>query len=214
MSFTHESTHPTSIPPSAASVLQASMNLLITLLFALLAVASYHEFSRSGSPRAFGVLAVNCLFLGLFLIRRKPTSETASLKLWILAFGGSVVSLLLRPATRADLPGGYAVQLVGLIMLTAALFSLRRSFAVVPGNRGIRQGGLYRIVRHPVYLSELITFLGVVLAYPTAYNAAIWVIDCALQLARARAEERFLAADPVYHAYCERVRYRLIPGVL
>jgi protein-S-isoprenylcysteine O-methyltransferase Ste14 len=191
------------------------MNLLGVLLFVLLAVASYHQFVRSGSVRAFGVLAANSLFLALFLIRRHPTSETTSLKLWVLAFAGSTVSLLIRPtAGHFTLALGYPIQLVGLAMLITALLSLRRSFAIVPGNRGIRDGGLYRLVRHPVYLSELTTFLGVVLANHTPLNGAIWACLCLIQLARARAEERFLSADPVYRAYCARVRYRLIPGVL
>lgn len=214
MSLIVESTRPGSIRAAAAPVLRTAMNLLITLLFVLLAVASYREFVRTGSVRAFGVLAVNCLFLVLFLIRREATSETTSPRLWMLAFAGSMAPLLLRPTGHAALAGGYAVQLAGLAMLAAALLSLRRSFAVVPGHRGIRQGGFYRIVRHPVYLSELTVTLGVVLAYPTLYNAGIWALECVLQLARARAEERFLCADPVYETYYMKVRYRLVPGVL
>lgn len=60
---------------------------------------------------------------------------------------------------------------------------------------------------------ELILVLGVVLTNPSALNAAIWVCECVLQLARARAEERFLSADPLYAAYCAQVRRRLIPWV-
>lgn len=198
----------------ARPVAQATLNLVVTLLFVLLAAASYHQFVRTGSVRAFGVLAVNSLFLLLFLARRKAASETTSLKLWLLAFAGTVASLVLRPTAHASLPVGYAVELAGIAMLTAALLSLRRSFAIVPGHRGIRQGGLYRWVRHPVYLSELVVVLGVVLAYPTAWNAAIWIAECVLQIARAQAEERFLSVDPVYRAYCERVRYRLVPGLI
>jgi protein-S-isoprenylcysteine O-methyltransferase Ste14 len=99
-------------------------------------------------------------------------------------------------------------------MLVGSLLSLRRSFALVPGNRGIRDGGLYRIVRHPMYFSELTIFLGVVVAHPTTGNIIVFVCECGLQFLRARAEEDFLAADPVYHAYRERVPYRLLPGLL
>lgn len=214
MSAVGTSTHPSPIPRAPLSILLAAMNLLLVLLFVLLVVASTRHFVISGSIKSFGVLAVNSLFLALFLTRRRATSETRSLKLWVLAFAGTVAPLLMRPSELASLQVGYAIQLAGLAMLSAALLSLRRSFAIVPGNRGIRQGGLYRLVRHPVYLAELTVFLGVVLANPSAYNAVIWVCECALQLARAGAEERFLAMDPLYRAYCKRVRHRLVPWLI
>jgi protein-S-isoprenylcysteine O-methyltransferase Ste14 len=164
---------------------------------------------------SFGVLAVNALFLGLFVTRPKPKSETSSLPIWLLATTGLALPLLLRPGgTVQYLSLGYALQVVGLAMIGAAILSLRRSFAVVPGNRGIRSGGLYRVVRHPMYLSELTTLLGVVLANLTAANLLIWVCTCGVQYVRARAEEDFLSPDPEYRAYRERVRYRFIPGVL
>lgn len=190
------------------------MNLLIVLLFALLAISSFHRYVESRSLQAFGILAVNALFLGLFLARRPARDETRSLPLWALSFAGTAVPLLLRPSAEGRGPHiGSILELAGIIMLVAALLSLRRSFAVVPGNRGIQRGGMYRLVRHPVYLAELTLLLGLVLANPTVSNAVIWACECALELARAKAEERFLAADPAYQDYRTRVRYRLIPWV-
>lgn len=199
------------VPPAV----RTAMNVLIVALLTVLAIASYERYLKTGAPSAFGVLAVNTLFLALFLARRPAKDETRSPALWALAFAGTAMPLLLRPATPwRGPPIGSMLELAGIVMLVAALLSLRRSFAVVPGNRGIQRGGMYRLVRHPVYLSELTLLLGLVLANPTALNAVVWVCECALQLARARAEERFLCADPLYGAYCARVRYRLIPGLV
>jgi protein-S-isoprenylcysteine O-methyltransferase Ste14 len=199
----------------AIAVFQGVMNLLILALFTLLAVSSYQRYVRTGTPSAFGVLAVNSLFLVLFLTRRPAKEETHSPSLWVLAFAGTVLPLLLRPAPPwRGRPVGSTIAIAGIIMLFAALLSLRRSFAVVPGNRGIQRGGMYRLVRHPVYLSELTLLLGLVLANPTVLNVVLWICECTVQLARARAEEHFLCADPLYGAYCTRVRYRLIPGVV
>lgn len=135
--------------------------------------------------------------------------------LWLLGFAGSAVPLLMRPTGG---PGcvhlGTAVELSGLVLLSVALVSLRRSFAVVPANRGIRDGGLFRLVRHPVYASELTVLLGIVLTFPSPANIAVWMLAALLQLLRACAEERFLAADPRYLRYRRAVRYRLIPGVI
>jgi len=196
-------------------VCQAMLNILVTALFLLLAAASYRSFVASRSVQAFGILAVNTLFVGLFLARRPAKSETPHLSLWLLGVSGTALPLLLRPGdSGVFIRVGTAVQVTGIVMVAAGLFSLRRSFAVVPGNRGIRQGGLYRIVRHPIYFSELVVFLGAVLVSPTVANWAVWLCECGVQFARAIAEEKFLAEDPVYRGYRERVRYRLLPGLL
>ena len=198
-----------------ARVLQAVANGLVSLLFLLLAISSYQHFVRTGSVRSFGVLAVNALIVVLFLTRRPAKAETSSLPLWALGLAGTVLPLLLRPGDGLG-PVQFAtvVQIVGLAMLASALLALRRSFAVVPANRGIRDGGPYRFARHPVYTSELLVLLGVVLANPTGLNLAIWLCECGLQYARARAEEVFLSADPAYQSYRERVRHRFVPGLL
>jgi protein-S-isoprenylcysteine O-methyltransferase Ste14 len=204
-----------SLRATATGVVRAGLNILVVLLLGLLAVSSYRHFSVSHSIGSFGILTVNALFLCLFVTRPKPKSETSSLPLWLLATAAVALPLLLRPSgTAGDSSIGYGMQLAGLVMLAGSLLSLRRSFALVPGNRGIRDGGLYRLVRHPMYLSELTILLGVVVANPTIANVIIWAVECGLQLSRARAEEEFLAADPVYRTYRARVRYRLIPGVL
>jgi len=194
---------------------QSALNILLITLFLLLAVVSYRHFAASRSVCSFSILAVNALFLGLFLSRRPAESETPRLSLWLLSVTGTALPLLLRPTDGAGFVGvGVVVQITGVVMVAAGLLSLRRSFAVVPGNRGIRDGGLYRVVRHPIYISELIALLGAVLVSPTLTNWSIWLCECGLQFARARAEEDFLAADPVYRAYRERVPYRLLPGLL
>jgi protein-S-isoprenylcysteine O-methyltransferase Ste14 len=208
------------LPESASTsrvvrIFKAALNILVLALFVLLAVVSYRHFTASGSVCSFSILAVNALFLGLFLSRRPAKSETPRLSLWLLSLTGTALPLLLRPTDGAGFVGaGIVIQVTGLGMVAAGLLSLRRSFAVVPGNRGIRDGGPYRIVRHPIYISELIALLGAVLVSPTVTNWIIWLCECGLQFARACAEEDFLAADPVYRAYRERVPYRLLPGLL
>lgn len=200
---------------TAARICQAMLNIVVLLLFALLAASSYHHFVTSQSVRSLGILAINTLFLSLFLTRRAATAETPSLPLWLLGVAGTALPLLLRPSDGPGFVGfGTVLQLAGIALVACGLLSLRRSFAVVPGNRGIREGGLYRIVRHPIYVSELVALLGAVLVSPTPENWVIWVCECGLQFARARAEEEFLSSDPVYRAYRERVRFRLIPGMI
>jgi protein-S-isoprenylcysteine O-methyltransferase Ste14 len=83
----------------------------------------------------------------------------------------------------------------------------------MPANRGVVSSGLYRLVRHPIYMGYLITHIGFVLANGTLGNLAIFLgADIAL-LVRAVYEERVLARDGAYREYQQRVRYRVVPGL-
>ena len=85
--------------------------------------------------------------------------------------------------------------------MVAGKVSLGRSFGLMPANRGVVSSGLYRIVRHPIYLGYLITHVGFVLATPSAWNlAALLAADAAL-MARAVCEEQTLSRDERYRTY-------------
>jgi len=193
---------------------KTGFNIVFLALFMLMSMSAWQNLLTTGSLRSLSVLAVNLLFLGLFLARRPAQTETSSVGLWVLGMITMLLPLLLRPGGQGWNELGTALQLLGLAGIAGGLLSLRRSFAVAPANRGVRDTGMYRLVRHPIYLSELLLLLGVVLANPTLGNLLILLCECGLQLARASAEEQFLSSDPVYRAYRERVRYRLIPGII
>jgi protein-S-isoprenylcysteine O-methyltransferase Ste14 len=102
---------------------------------------------------------------------------------------------------------------IGLAIVITAKMTLGRSFGVVPANRGVVVGGMYRFVRHPIYAGYLIVHLGFALAHPTAWNLIVFAIADAALIVRALREERVLVTDRAYEAYCQRVRWHLIPAV-
>lgn len=94
-----------------------------------------------------------------------------------------------------------------------SLYSLE--MAVKQGHVVVRDG-LYRFVRHPIYLSNIIGYLGVCLLL---VHWIVWVglaAQVAGFIAMARHEERFLVGHlgDVYEQYRWDVRWMLIPGVL
>ena len=199
-----------------ASGVKIIANSVIILALALLAYVSFLKYHANGWLNFLGLLIVNSIFVVMYIAKRDATSISQSPALWLLAFVGTCMPLVLRPtATVSAWAGtGNVLQLVGLSAIATAILSLRRSFGIVPAHRGIRTEGIYNLVRHPLYASELLWMLGFVIANPSAWNIAIWLCDCALQFTRACAEERFLSFDPVYAHYRARVRYRLLPLVL
>ena len=198
-----------------ASVVRIFANFIVALGYALLAYACYRKFRDTGSINWFGLLVVNTVFVTMYLAKREATSISSSPALWLLAFAGTCLPFLLRPTgSTTTFSVGNVVQLLGFCAIVASLLSLQRSFGIVPAHRGLRTQGLYNLVRHPLYASELFWMSGFVIANPNLWNISLWLADCVLQFARACAEERFLNADPLYSRYRARVRYRLIPHVI
>jgi protein-S-isoprenylcysteine O-methyltransferase Ste14 len=163
-----------------------------------------------------GVGLLGLLAAVLFLIRRPPQRVSKSIPDWLVAFAGTFGASLLRPGGSnlgwSD-PIGLSLQGVGIALGVCGYLTLRRSLGVVPAHRGLVTGGVYRVVRHPVYASYFIADLGYLLQSPRAWNVGVLVLVWVCQLLRIRNEERLLSNDHEYRLYCERTRWRVLPGV-
>ena len=69
-----------------------------------------------------------------------------------MGFAGTLLTLMVVGSDGAALPYGGMLMFLGFGIAVSAKLSLCRSFGVVAGNRGVRTGGLYGLVRHPMYL--------------------------------------------------------------
>jgi protein-S-isoprenylcysteine O-methyltransferase Ste14 len=198
-----------------ASGVKIIANVVIVVALGLLTYACYLKYHASGSVNWLGLLIVNSIFVAMYIARRDATAISQSPALWLLAFAGTCLPLALRPAAPSSwASGGTILQVAGLLAIAASMLSLRRSFGIVPAHRGIRTQGLYNVVRHPLYASELVWMLGFAIVNPSVWNIGLWLCDCLLQFTRACAEERFLSVDPAYAQYQARVKYRLVPLVI
>jgi protein-S-isoprenylcysteine O-methyltransferase Ste14 len=198
-----------------ASAIKIIANVVVVVFLGLMAQGCYRKFHDSGSINWLGLLIVNSIMVAMYVVKRDASSISKSPFLWLLGFGGTCLPLVLRPTAPSLLFSiGDIIQMIGIVAIVASMLSLRRSFGIVPAHRGIRTGGLYSFVRHPLYASELLWMLGFVIANPSGWNVALWFCDCVLQFTRAFAEERFLSVDPVYSQYRARVKYRLLPLVI
>lgn len=151
----------------------------------------------------------------VLLLVRKPTDRISVNGLdWMVAAGGTFAVLLVgKGGTPIYAPFGAFLILTGLVVHVGAKLSLRRSFGVVAANRGIKIGGFYRLVRHPMYAGYMLTHIGYLFVAPSAWNLAVYAGAWAFLIARIYAEERVLSEDPEYREFKSRVRFRLLPGV-
>jgi len=199
-----------------ARVWDVASRVILVAVYLAFAVTHYQHWRKTGQLSGLGLVLTEGLFATLFLLRRRPTRESSSLTDWAFALGGSWLAVFVRPGAQPLLGLGTVygvVQVVGTGLSVLALSALGRSFGVVAADRGIKTGGMYRVVRHPVYAAYLLSQVGYLLQNPTPWNFAVLLAANACQIGRIRAEERLLIADPRWRAYAERVGYRLVPGI-
>jgi len=109
---------------------------------------------------------------------------------------------------------GLALTAVGYALGVVGLVALGRSFSLFPEARRLVMHGPYRLVRHPLYLAELVATLGVavVLFRPEAFLLYAAHVTC--QIWRICLEERLLEKTfPEYARYKIRTPFALIPWV-
>lgn len=160
------------------------------------------------------LVAFESIMIGFVLSRRDSTEVDFSPLAVIAGLAGSFMALGFRPAGGAeDILVGQVVQIVGILMQVGASVSLGRSFGLIPANRGIKTAGMYRLVRHPLYFSYLITQAGYVVNNRSTLNVIVFAIGIGFQVVRIRYEEQLLAGDDEYQRYTQQVRWHLVPGV-
>ena len=188
----------------------------ILTLFSVMATLLAKDFVETGHITGLLLLASESLVVAFTLVRRPAEVVDRTWKARMLTVFSTFCPPLLRPVAVVALgPESLTVMIsaVGLMIVVLGKISLGRSFGLTPANRGVVCSGVYRFVRHPIYLGYLITHVGFVIAYPAGWNLTVLLAADIALILRAICEERTLALDPAYRAYMERVRWRIVPGV-
>jgi protein-S-isoprenylcysteine O-methyltransferase Ste14 len=196
-------------------LLSVLSRVLPAAYFAIVCFGFWTNFVQTGKWTSLLWMLSEGVVILLLVFRRESRRLSRQPWDWLVALGGAFTVLLVRPATTSIAPEflGVALQFTGTVFEIYAKVILGRSFGIVPADRGIVVGGPYRIVRHPIYLGYFVTHVGFLLANWSPRNIALYIVIYFFQVARILSEERILREDESYRAYCQRVRYRLIPFV-
>jgi protein-S-isoprenylcysteine O-methyltransferase Ste14 len=117
-------------------------------------------------------------------------------------------AFLWRPWFEAEATLGLSIMAAGEAFAVAAMLSLGRSFSIFSEVRDLVTCGLYRYVRHPLYLGEMVAVWGYVIAWPSPWALGSAVLFTGLQSWRARVEEgRLSKYHGAYAGYRERAGF-------
>jgi protein-S-isoprenylcysteine O-methyltransferase Ste14 len=190
----------------------------------VLLAAGFHGI-RQASDLLFAVqqllaLAYFTMLVVLYATRLPQRGTDHRLTVIFIAFSGTFAAIgasFLPGGTRRDGLILFADLLAtaGLAYSVWGLAYLRRSFSIIPEARRLVTGGPYALSRHPVYVGEIATAVGVNLATGgwLSFAAIAYFIVC--EVLRMRWEERILTQvfPNDYPPYARRVP-RYLPNPL
>ncbi|HET9890652.1 MAG TPA: isoprenylcysteine carboxylmethyltransferase family protein [Mycobacterium sp.] len=152
-------------------------------------------------PRAAQKVIITVLMLDLFAMMAFSALDHrmgwSTVPVWVVLLGDVLVAVGLGLAMLVVIQNGYAASTIR-----------------VESGQQLASSGVYKFVRHPMYVGSVIMMVGMPLALGS-YWGLVFVIPAVLVLVlRILDEETLLTRElPGYREYAQRVRYRLVPDV-
>jgi protein-S-isoprenylcysteine O-methyltransferase Ste14 len=178
--------------PNAVYALNIAMRLSVILYLVVIAATVVVRLRPAGKARGIepriSALIGTFLFTVVVLFPRRELSPIAAAVSTLLTLAGNVLAIVV-------------------------LTRLRGSFSIMAEARRLVTSGVYRYIRHPLYLAEEIALIGVVMQYLSLWTLLLLAAQIAFQLRRMHNEEAILGENfPEYAAYKAETA-RLIPGI-
>jgi protein-S-isoprenylcysteine O-methyltransferase Ste14 len=103
---------------------------------------------------------------------------------------------------------------LGIAMLVVIQNSYAAATVTVESGQTLASGGVYRHVRHPMYVGTLVVVIGIPLALGSYWGLLFVIPNLAVIVFRILDEEKLLTQELAgYPEYTQRVRYRLMPYI-
>ncbi|WP_374000032.1 isoprenylcysteine carboxylmethyltransferase family protein [Bdellovibrio bacteriovorus] len=141
----------------------------------------------------FLLLVLRDFAAGYFFFKRKPAHSKGPRTLTILAYASSAMPLLYFGSTvssKALFLASDLLAIIGFLIVVLATIELGTSIGISPANRGLVRSGIYRYIKHPMYLGYAISEMGLVILNPL--NLSICVVSMILYFIRSKIEIKIL----------------------
>jgi protein-S-isoprenylcysteine O-methyltransferase Ste14 len=159
---------------------------------------------------------------------RKISESGDKGSIWILVLSISMgywLSFIIGATTYGRLPfwntffaTGSVLALIGLTIRVASIMKLKQQFTYTVTrieNHELIETGLYKVIRHPGYLGQLIIFLGIAVCLSNWLSVLCMMTPVTMgYLNRIKVEEKFMVRQmgQKYLDYRKRTK-KLIPGI-
>lgn len=164
------------------------------------------------------LLAFYLSLVVLFAIRYVPRARAEGFWAKFAAVAGTFLGVgivLLPPQELSTLlyVASLLLIVIGFVLALWSSANLGRSISILPEARKIVTTGPYSVIRHPLYLGEMVGTAGVALQFGQPWAFILWGLQCLFQVLRMQYEERLLLkAFPGYADYAAGTA-RLLPGI-
>ncbi len=204
-------------------------------LFVLLLFLPAGTWDYGGGWFFLALLFFPMLLLGAILLWKAPSLLQKRLEMREQEAGqravviGSAVGFVAGFVTAGlDFRFGWSHVPIAAVIAAALVFSLGYALYAetmcenaylfrtvkVESGQTVVDTGLYGIVRHPMYAATILMFLSAPILLGSWYALIVFLFYPVLMVVRIVQEEKLLVRElDGYAAYCEKVKYRLIPFV-
>jgi protein-S-isoprenylcysteine O-methyltransferase Ste14 len=152
--------------------------------------------------------AFHNLLLAWFYARREPAKKYDRVGLWL-----GMIAALLPTAVQSGSSPWYLLLpgLAGYGLILWSLVTLGKRFGIAPADRGLTSRGPYGLIRHPMYLGELVFRAALLFSSNNlALDLVLFALLITIQCLRILREERWISGYP---CYAHLVHWRLVPGI-
>jgi protein-S-isoprenylcysteine O-methyltransferase Ste14 len=186
---------------------QSARNLTGVFCFSLATAISFLSVWHHPSPLGLLYVLHNGLLAGLYL-KRAPAKQYDRVGLWL----GLIAAFLPTFSTPTSNHLYLLIPaLFGYGWILWSLISIGPQFGIAPADRGITCRGPYRLIRHPMYLGELIFRLALAFDSKQLWLAFVMaILFIFLQCERILREEKIIHGYP---CYAHLVPWRLVPHI-
>jgi protein-S-isoprenylcysteine O-methyltransferase Ste14 len=173
------------------------------------------EFLSQQMKPSVVLLAVFNFVVILVVLTRRPAKRVG--KDWftiLVTLGGTYCPIFFMGSSAVhEIILLQIIGSMGLLVSLSGLWVLRKSFGLLPADRGIVQHGIYRLIRHPLYAGYFMSISCFLVQNLTRWNIicyCLWILCEWLRLLR---EERLLSQNPEYVEYKRKTKWRIFPFV-
>jgi protein-S-isoprenylcysteine O-methyltransferase Ste14 len=199
----------------------ATIICILTLAYYIINTVSHIDFSNRQSlinfiififPYVFKDLLAGCFLIHSFFQKAKDVDDSnLAILISVFATNLSIFVGLFNNLQEAN-PNSSLIYLGTVLSLTiipfyfVGLFTLGHNLTILPEANSLNTKGIYSISRHPLYLCYIVWYVLQNLICQTWIMVFVSVIQIALQIVRAKYEEKILEKNfPEYKGYKETV---------